>query len=307
MTGPWTPRSPIPRPAEEGATRSALHHLCPGFAADGPATRTETSLLLPGQIDGMPVIAKHPIDRRPFWLQRSRHETTIYQQLLDTAPDGVCFPRLVAADPTAYLLVITRLPGEPLGPDRYPTRSPSHCDLDMLLAALTRLHAWQPRGDSPLPGDHDYPAQYARLRGLFGPGDLAAVQRVYARVSPHLGQQVTHGDAHLGNALALPGGDVALIDLEVTAVRLPWFDHAMLWVLLGDHPHARDHILGQIFADTSERAAFWLAATLICGREVISHRRHAPTWGHQRRLHRLEADLRRCFHHLDRFHSLAVS
>lgn len=306
MTGQWTPGSPIPRPAEEGAARAALHRLCPGFAADGPATRTETSLLLPGRIDGTPVIAKHPIDRRQFWLQRSRHEITIYRHLRHAGPARVRFPRLVAADPAAYLLVITRLPGEPIGPDRYPTRPPSHRNLDMLLAVLNRLHAWHPPDDLPLPRDHDYPTQYARLRGLFGPRDLAAVQRVYTNASAHLGRLVTHGDAHLGNALALPGGDIALIDLEVTAVRLPWFDHAMLWVLLGDHPRTRNHILDQTSPGTWDRAAFWLAATLICGRELISHRRHAPTGGHQRRLGRLETDLRRCLHQLHRSHDPAA-
>lgn len=304
MSDQWTPGSPIPRPAEEGAARAALHRLCPGFAADGPATRTETSLLLPGRIGGQPVIAKHPVDRRPFWLQRSRHEIAIYQRLAMTTPASPRFPDLVAADPTAHLLVITRLLGDPLGPDRYPTGAPSRRELDMLLAALARLHTWQPPADLALPDDHDYPAQYARMQDVFRSADLAAVHRLHTHAHTHTGLQVTHGDAHLGNALLLPGGDVALIDLEVTAVRLPGFDHAMLWVLVGDHPEARSHVLDKAPGGTWEHTvAFWLAAALIAARETISHRRHAPTWRHRRRLHRLQDDLLRCLH---RLHQLTV-
>ena len=52
----------------------ALRRLCPGFAVTGSPVRTGTSLLLPGSIGGMAVLAKQPTDLRPFWQDRCRHE-----------------------------------------------------------------------------------------------------------------------------------------------------------------------------------------------------------------------------------------
>lgn len=72
-------------------------------------------------------------------------------------------------------------------------------------------------------------------------------------------------------------GQLALIDLEFTAWRLPGHDLAVLWILLGDAPGARHQLLQHRINDTIDhRAAFWCSALLVCLREIASHQR-APT------------------------------
>jgi hypothetical protein len=293
MTRRQASRGAVPPCGDAGITLQALQRLCPGFVADGPAIRTETSLLIPGRIGARPVIAKHPIDQRAFWLQRCRHEIAVYQGLGNAGPLPVRFPELIAADPQAYLLIITRLPGKTIAPERYPARRPSPRKVELLLAALARLHAWRPGRRAALPCDDGYPAQCAGLNTIFSTAVLTRIQQLHADAVPYLGVQVTHGDPNPGNAL-LADHDVALIDLEVMAWRLPWFDHAMLWVLLGDHPATRAQLLAHVSCDPWQQVAFWLAAALICGREITSHQRHAPTPRHRTRLPRLRSDLETC-------------
>lgn len=285
----------LPATTQEAALRQRLYQLCPGVTTDEPAIWTETSLLLPGRLGARPVIAKQPTDRRPFWLQRCRHEITAYQALKAAGPPPVAFPDLVAADPETPIVVVTRLPGGALGPDRYPPAPPPAEQLELLLAALERMHAWRPTG-GVFPVDDDYPAQYTYLGPLFTPDDLTCVTRLHHQVTQHLTVRLAHGDAHLGNAL-LHDGAVALIDLEFTAWRPPCFDQAKLWVLLGDHPRTRARLRDGIPADPWHQAAFWLAAALICGREILSHQRQAAP---RERLARLTADLRTSVHALHR-------
>ena len=115
-----------------GQMLDALRQVCPGFTSDGRPIRTETSLLLPGRITGVPVLAKHPVDPRPFWQNRCRHEIAVYQALARAASVPVLTPALVTADPGYPVLVITRLSGQPLHPRRYPsgTRVRQHAHRD---------------------------------------------------------------------------------------------------------------------------------------------------------------------------------
>ncbi|MEU4231103.1 phosphotransferase [Nonomuraea sp. NPDC026600] len=294
-TPPATVPATVPAACEEAALRQRLHRLCPGVIGEEPAIRTETSLLLPGRLGARPVIAKQPTDRRPFWVQRCLHEIAVYRALEAAGPPPVPLPELVAADPETPIVVVTRLPGDALGPDRYPATPPPPERVDLLLACLARMHAWRPTGGI-FPVDDDYPAQYARLGPLFTPDDLACVARLHHQVTHRLTLRIAHGDAHLGNAL-LHDDAVALIDLEFTAWRPPGFDQAKLWVLLGDHPQAQARLRDVIPADPWHQAAFWLAAALICGRELRSHQRMAAR---QQRLARLAADLHVSLHALHR-------
>lgn len=303
--GGWPPPSPS-ADRHIRYIRAAIGTLVPGFVATDPPRRTETSLLIPGDLRGLPVIAKHPIDRRPFWLQRCRHEITVYRALHTAGQPPVPVPHLVAADPAALLLVLTRLPGQPLGPDRYPTQRLRTRQTTLLLDTLDALHHWArpPRSPpGPFPADDDYPAQLAAIRPNLTPvADQRRFTQLHTAIASRTGIRLEHGDAHPANTICTPDG-LALIDLEATALRPPGFDLAMLWVLLGPDPATRRLITHRIGPDPPAQAAFWLAVALVLARETASHHRHAPTVRHRARLPRLRADQTTARHAITHLHA----
>jgi hypothetical protein len=276
----------------EGRVRSRLHRLCPHFTPSGPFSCTETSIIVPGRVAGAGVIAKHPIDTRPFWQARARHEIIAYQVIATAGPPPVPLPRILLADPALPLILLTMMPGSPLGPDRYPVNPLPQAHLDWLLDATGRLHDWRDPALRAIPADTDYSAQFQALPGdLFSPGEPALLAAEAARLTSRLGTQLEHGDAHPGNALVLPGTPLALIDLELLAARLPGYDLAVLWTITGPIPELRSRIVARTGPGTQQRTAFWLNVILVTGREILSHRRNAPTALHRDRLARLLTDL----------------
>ncbi|OEV09228.1 phosphotransferase [Streptomyces nanshensis] len=282
-------------PATE-ASRAAVHadavaraRVCmPGFTPSGDLLATETSLLVSGTAEGRAAVAKVPVDRRPFWIARARHEIGVYR-LLRSSRAPVPMPTMLGADEVSPVLVISRLPGAPLAPERYPRAALPTASLDALLDTLEAVHRWEPGGDWP--DDSDFPAQLAAL-GLLTPAQLATAARVFTFARQRLPLRLEFGDGHPGNVLAaLGGGQLALVDLEFLARRLPGYDHAVLWVLLGDHPAHRDTVLISVDGTDAAWAAFWVAAALYAGRELVSHQRWAPDQARRNRIPRLRADL----------------
>lgn len=262
----------------EGRVRSRLHRLCPQFIPAGAFSCTETSILLAGRIGGIGVLAKHPIDTRPFWLARARHEITVYTILAAAGPPPVPLPQILAADPGLPLIILTLVPGAQLGPDRYPVLPLPTAHLDWLLGALDLLHHWNAPELERIAPDTDYAAQYAILPAdLFSPGELERHAATATALTRALGTQLEHGDAHPGNAMTAPQAPLALIDLEFLAPRLPGYDLAMLWTVVGPSPALRARITGCLGTDPQRHAAFWLNTVLVLGREILSHRRNAPT------------------------------
>lgn len=290
---------PAPAPAVtaelEGRVRSRLHQLCPQFIPAGAFSCTETSILLAGRIGGIGALAKHPIDTRPFWQARARHEITVYTILATAGTPPVPLPQLIAADPRLPLTVMTLVPGTQLGPDRYPVLPLPAAQLDWLLDTLHQLHQWDAPALKRIPPDTDYATQYAILPAdLFSPGELERHASAASALTRELGTQLEHGDAHPGNAMAAPHAPhapLALIDLEFLAPRLPGYDLAMLWTVTGPSPALRSRITRRIGTDPRRQTAFWLNAILVLGREILSHRRSAPTTMHRDRLARLLRDL----------------
>jgi hypothetical protein len=273
---------------------AALRRSCPGFHATGAPVRTGTSLLLPGTAGGVAVMAKQPTDPRAFWQDRCRHEITVYQALAAAGPAPVLTARLVAADPAHPLLVITRLPGPPLHPRRYPEGPVPPAALPSLLRTLSRLHQWHPA--AAFPADGDYLSQLASYRNALIPGtSFARIATLCQAVMP--AQQLEHGDAHLANAIAAPGG-VALIDLECTAWRPAGYDLAKLWIYLGASPAARPAVLAELTSWPSQHAGFWIAVTLVAAREITSCQRQPDMPGTGRRLNRLHRDLGEALDHI---------
>ncbi len=291
----------------EATARAAVTALCPGFRARGEPRCTETSMLLGGVLDGRAVIAKYPIDRRPFWLGRARHEITVYRALPTLAPLPVSVPDLVAAEPIHPLIVTTALAGEPVSPHRYLTGTIHSGQLSAVLSLLDRVHAWRPAIPSTLPYDNDYPGQLAAVRGseINGIEHSCAVE-LYTAMSGRLGVEIQHGDAHLGNVMCQLDGRLALIDLEFTAWRWPGYDLAMLWVLLGDVPGVREQLIPRIGYAAERHAAFWCSALLVCLREIASHRRRPQDATRRTRLVRLRRDLAVALDHVQTYHRQIV-
>lgn len=264
--------------------------FCSWFVPTSPLVHTGTSLLRHGVLDGRPVIVKHPIDPRPWWHDRCRHEIAVYQAMRRALPP-VPTARLIAADEQVPLLVLSVLPGAPLYADRYPppeTITPA--TVTRMLAALAQLHTWRPTPSTVVPDDTDYPAQLAPFVGsAMTDTDLRILTDLHSRSATPV--EISHGDAHLGNSSAT-AQQVALIDFEFTAWRPAGADHAKLYVFLADNPTARQAVLADLGPSPATAAGFWTAVALVCCRELISHRRHPDLPHRQHRLQSIAADLR---------------
>ncbi len=199
---------------------------------------------------------------------------------------------MLLCDPALPLIVLTMMPGSPLGPDRYPVSPLPAAHLDWLLDVTGLLHDWHHPALSAIPADTDYAAQFRALPAdLFRPGELSTLAAEAARLASRIGTQLEHGDAHPGNTLIQPGSPLALIDLELLAPRLPGYDLAVLWTITGPSPRLRARITARTGPDPQRQAAFWLNVILATTREILSHRRNAPTALHRDRLARLLTDL----------------
>jgi len=296
---------------------------CCGFLSDASQIiRTETSLLVAGEVNGIPALAKAPTDARPFWTERARHEIDAYQTMAaaDTALP-IRAARFLGADRSLPVLVLERLTGTVGADDRYPSVSPEPRLLQQMMIALELLHQWAPTftlkpvtahqeasaAHVPWVDESDYPTQIAALR-ILDQKSFERYSRVHAWARTTGPAQLHHGDAHPGNFLQMneyqpgPNADVhdtphrtlAMIDLEFLALRLPHYDTATAWVLLGDHPACRDLLIAHVGGDFADAAPFWLGALLYTARELVSHRRWSPTPQRRQRQPRLEADLRAC-------------
>lgn len=281
-----------PTHLERGMT-AAAQRICPGFRASGPPWLTGTSALLPGVIGDMEVVAKRPVDLRPFWIDRARHEIAVYR-VLHAHPPHAPTPRLVGADPHEPLLITTVAGRRPLHPDRYLGEPVAATTLAAMLGLLDRLHGWHPRG---LPRDDDYPVQLTALRHpLLGHDERESLVQLHDLASVPV--QVEHGDAHLGNALE-PPTNPTLIDFEFTAWRPAGYDLAKLWVYLSAESNRRQ-ILDHLGDDPHRRAAFWVSAVLVLTREIASYRRDPAQPGGAALAQRLHNDLRHVLRHTQR-------
>lgn len=263
----------------------AVLRICPSFVAAGPMTHTDTSVLWPGQVGGVAVLAKRPTDLRPFWVERCIHEITVYQAMVADPPPFAA-PHLVAADPAEPLLIITRLGGKPLHPQRYQTGAVPPALIDALLDLLDLVHSWRPRS---IPRDDDYVQQLAAIRNpVVRDRHLRMLAELLHAAAPPV--QVEHGDAHLANALADLRRRTAAIDFEFTAWRPSGYDLAKVWLFIGPAADRR-RVLARLGDDPRLHAGFWISAVLALTREITSQRRNPDPGGGMSRLRRLHADL----------------
>lgn len=186
------------------------------------------------------------------------------------APPPVPVPRLLAADPDAGVLVVTRLPGRPVAKDRYPQTLDPY-DVRVMVDAAGALQGWSAPEDV-FPAVWDYPHRFHRYRtefGLLDGRDEAALNVLAAAAGP---MRLAHGDLLAANVLQAPGGVLAgVLDWEFTGRFLPGLDAALLWLVLGRLSGARAGVERLAGDSVAEQAGFWANAATLCVRELRTH------------------------------------
>ncbi len=248
-------------PADRHLVGLALE-VCPGFAPGEVVYRSRTSLVVGGTLDGVEALAKV---RTPDWRRQCLREIDTYD-LFDAVPPPVPVPRRFASDKERAVLVMERLAGEVLAPDRFPVTPVSPKDLAGVLAAVERLRHWRP---APAEGwSVDY-------RGCW----TACAPRVSSTTStgPRSSGSWNCPDRRASSATATwcwptwsaagPGGADRLGEQRpVPALPRP----RQLWMLLGDVPGARARIEVAVAERADERDGmmpFLVNLTLLLYRE----------------------------------------
>ncbi|MFE0861056.1 3-hydroxyasparagine phosphotransferase [Streptomyces rochei] len=255
-------------PADRHLVGLALE-VCPGFAPGEVVYRSRTSLVVGGTLDGVEALAKV---RTPDWRRQCLREIDTYD-LFDAVPPPVPVPRRFASDKERAVLVMERLAGEVLAPDRFPVTPVSPKDLAGVLAAVERLRHWRPAPAEGWSVDYRGMLDGVRAQGVFDDEHWTSLLRLLELSGPP--GEFGHGDLVLANVVRSRGREV-LIDWASSALYLPCLDLAQLWMLLGDVPGARARIEVAVAERADERDGmmpFLVNLTLLLYRERRAHRR----------------------------------
>jgi hypothetical protein len=281
------------QPAElNGLTRSL------DFRFETTLRRTDKTLLASGSLEGQPVVVKLLLDPDPFWAAKWRHEIGVYRVFVRHHPP-VRVPALLHTDGTR-LLILERLPGQPVDADRYPTRPVADRAIGAALDALRALAGWHPPAGVFTP-TFDYSDRIRRYHahGLLDNADRTALTALLGDRGDRW--QVNHGDP-LPSNLLLDGDTCALLDWEFTGLFLPGFDLAMLHTLLVRTPAARARIEAAVAAD-GIAVPFVVNLAMVLTRELRRHHELPPDAPHRTRLAFLEPAWQEARH---RIHTLAT-
>jgi hypothetical protein len=229
-------------PASEPSFAVACARACPGFSADGEVWRARKSELLWGHVDGRSVVAKRLVRPTAVWTWYFAREVALYRAF-EAQPPAVPLPRLVGA--ADGILVIERLPGEPIATRRHPHAELTAADVAALVDYRARLAAWT--GPVPLASpparvrsqlrerlleDPTAPVAWVRdgvarcaRRGIL---DTGAAARIDDALAAHAPVAFGHGDVLLRNAIR-DGDSIALCDWECAGPHVYDWDLALLW------------------------------------------------------------------------------
>jgi hypothetical protein len=249
-----------------------VRRLCSDFRLGPTLRRTEKSLLLAGTVRNEGVVAKVLLDHTPFWREKFFHEIATYRHFREQSlPFNV--PRLVEADEASAVLLIRQVHGHTLSSERYPEEPLSQEDLDVALAAIEQVDSWKAGPRAPFQRVFDYPARLDRYRdhGLLDEHDHSLLSSVVGRQDESW-WAFCHGDPLLSNFLRV-GNECVLVDWEFSGFFVRGFDLAMLWVLLGSTPAARERIQDLIrrMGEKGE-TVFLLNLAMVLLREIRIHR-----------------------------------
>lgn len=249
---------------------AAVQRICPEFTPVQLMRRGGRTALLIGTSGRAPAVAKCLLDHSSGWSERFRHEIAAYRTFVRHRPP-VRVPRLIAADPDSCVLVMERMPGRVVSPQRHPVQPPARGDVRAALSAYSRVNLWRPPAgsfDAPI----DYPVRISRYHelGLLTDRDLGDLRKLLRGLA-HAQGQFCHGDAQLSNVLVSPAGP-SLVDWEHAGWYLPGYDLALLWSVLGDDPAARRQISQQAqHAGPDARDSFLVNLMLVLTREIRTY------------------------------------
>jgi hypothetical protein len=249
---------------------AAVQRICPEFTPVQLLRRGGRTALLIGSSGRSPAVAKCLLDHSPVWAERFRHEIAAYRVFVRHRPP-VRAPRLIAADPDSCVLVMERMPGRVVSPQRHPAHPPSRGDVRAALSAYSRVNMWRPPAgsfDAPI----DYPARINRYHehGLLTDRDMGDLHKLLHGLT-HAQGQFCHGDALLSNVLVSTAG-ASLVDWEHAGWYLAGYDLAMLWSVLGDDLETRRTISQQAQAPGPDaRDAFLINLMLVLTREIRTY------------------------------------
>src|SRR5882757_7325180 len=249
---------------------AAVQRICPEFTPVQLLRRGGRTALLVGTSGRAPAVAKCLLDHSPAWAERFRHEIAAYRTFVRHRPP-VRVPRLIAADPESCVLVMERMPGRVVSPQRHPSQPPTRGDVRAALLAYSRINMWRPPAgafDAPI----DYPSRIGRYHelGLLTDRDMGDLHKLLHGLA-HAQGQFCHGDALLSNVLLSPAGP-SLVDWEHAGWYLPGYDLAVLWSVLSDDPAARRQISQQAQAQGPVvRDAFLVNLMLVLTREIRTY------------------------------------
>jgi aminoglycoside phosphotransferase len=237
----------MPGPESDFAAYAA--QVCVGFRADEPPRRARKSELLYGELDGKPVVAKRVLKANPVWEWYLEREMAVYRALMERPP-GIRFPRLYAAE--HGVLVIERLPGEPLATKRRPAAALPIRTISALISIHDQLAAWAGKLP-PLPPSPRVRAQLrerlledptstwirdgVRWCGRRGVLDETLARNIDETLGAYAPVAFGHGDLLLRNVIADDDDDVGLVDWECAGTHTRDWDLALLWTQLA--PAAR--------------------------------------------------------------------
>ncbi|WP_424887122.1 aminoglycoside phosphotransferase family protein [Streptomyces sp. XH2] len=265
-----------------------IRHLRPGFVPAELMHASGKSILIAGTCAAEPAVAKVLTSREAFWREKFAREVAAYLAFAHSAPP-VRVPRLIAADAEQGVLLLERLPGQRLSPDRYPPLPLAGQDVTPAVDALGALAQW-----TPAPGAFAQGWNYEhRLDRYLGYG---LIQESDHHALTHLLQEAgsarcfAHGDPLPGNIL-LDHRRVGLLDWEFAGYYLRHLDWALLWVLLHATPAARTLIEERVAAGgPAHQAAFSVNRAMLLTRELRSHQELPAAPWQQARLAALTRD-----------------
>lgn len=251
------------------ALRERVLACCPGVHIDHVVHRTDKTVLLAGTVDDIDVVVKLLVNADGFWQDKFTAEINTYRAFAQ-APPPVPVPHLLGADPDTGVLVTTRLPGTPVARDRYPATLHPH-DVSVMLDAAQALSTWSaPAG--VFMRVWDYPDRFRRYRAehqLLDNRDEAALNTLAEAAGP---LRLAHGDLLPANVLHRPDGMLTgVLDWEFTGRFLPGIDAALLWILLGHLPGARQRAEQLAGTAPADQAGFWANVATLCVRELRIH------------------------------------
>jgi hypothetical protein len=196
-------------------------------AVSGVLRVTDKAVTVSGEHHGTSAVAKVLLTDDPYWRARFTHEAALYQ-VFERHPPPFTAPRLYHADHA--LLIIQRLSGQAVHPDRYPSALPGST-VEAMLAGLTAFGSWQPPPELAMP-PFDLMSWLARETAA-GTMTVADADRVLAilRRQP---TRFAHADPLASNAIHHKG-TVTWVDFEHSGLLPPGADEALLAVLLGHH------------------------------------------------------------------------